>query len=63
MSTLTLQKPISNSYKPVKNLLSEGSTNIKTAKNSLKTHEVQLANAKSNYEIIKGKAIVLYLFS
>ena len=45
MSTLTLQKPISNSYKPVKNLLSEGSTNIKTAKNSLKTYILYLAPA------------------
>ena len=43
MSTLTLQNPISNSYKPVKNLLSEGSTNIKTAKNSLKTYILYLA--------------------
>ena len=30
-------------------------THLFEAKNSLKTHEVQLANAKSNYEIIKGK--------
>ena len=45
MSTLTLQNPISNSYKPVKNLLSEGSTNIKTAKNSLKTYILYLAPA------------------
>jgi outer membrane protein TolC len=30
-------------------------TNLFDAKNSLKTHEVQLALAKSNYEIIKGK--------
>lgn len=30
-------------------------TNLFEAKNILKTHEVQLAAAKSNYEIIKGK--------
>ena len=30
-------------------------TNLFEAKNSLKTHEVQLALSKSNYEIIKGK--------
>ena len=30
-------------------------TNLFEAKNSLKTHEVQLAAAKSNYDIIKGK--------
>ncbi|MDI1318241.1 TolC family protein [Flavobacterium sp.] len=30
-------------------------TNLFESKNNLKTHEVQLALAKSNYEIIKGK--------
>ena len=32
-------------------------TNLFEAKNTLKMHEVQLAAAKSNYEIIKGKPV------
>jgi hypothetical protein len=42
----TLQKPEqNNSYKPVKNLLSPGATNIKTAKNNLETFILYMAPA------------------
>lgn len=50
MSTTTQQKPILNSYKPVKNLLSEGKTNVKTAKNSLTTYILYLAPST----VVKG---------
>lgn len=43
MQTITQTKKTVTSYKPVKNLLSEGTTNIKTAKNSLKTFILYLA--------------------
>jgi ribosomal protein S18 len=43
MNTLTQSKPIATSYKPVKNLLSEGSTNTKTAKNEISTFILYLA--------------------
>ena len=42
----TLQKPEQNkSYKPVKNLLSPGDTNIKTAKNILESYIMYMAPA------------------
>ena len=42
----TLQKQAQNkSYKPVKNLLSPGATNIKTAKNNLETFILYMAPA------------------
>lgn len=45
-NTLTLKKPEQNkSYKPVKNLLSPGATNIKTAKNDLETYILYMAPA------------------
>lgn len=42
----TIEKPAQNkSYKPVKNLLSPGATNIKTAKNNLETFILYMAPA------------------
>jgi hypothetical protein len=41
----TLQNKTQNSYKPVKNLLSKGITNIKTAKNNLETFILYMAPA------------------
>lgn len=47
-NTLTLKKPEQNkSYKPVKNLLSPGATNIKTAKNDLETYILYMAPAST----------------
>ncbi len=45
MKTLTQSTPIKTSYKPVKNLLSAGNTNTKTAKNNLSTFILYLAPA------------------
>lgn len=47
MNSLKLKPVISLSYKPVKKLLSEGSTNIKTAKNELKTFILYLSPANT----------------
>ena len=48
MQTLTQNKPETNkSYKPVKNLLSPGATNIKTAKNDLETFILYMAPAST----------------
>jgi hypothetical protein len=44
MQTLTQNKP-QNNYKPVKNLLSKGSTNAKTIKNDLETFILYMAPA------------------
>ena len=46
MSTKLQNKP-QNSYKPVKNLLSKGSTNSKTIKNDLETFILYLAPANT----------------
>jgi hypothetical protein len=46
MQTLTQNKP-QNSYKPIKNLLSKGSTNSKTVKNDLETFILYLAPANT----------------
>jgi hypothetical protein len=43
MKTLTQSKPVTQSYKAVKNLLSAGNTNSKTAKNNLSTFILYLA--------------------
>jgi len=43
MQTNLIKKIALRNYKPVKNLLSEGSTNTKTAKNELKTYILYLA--------------------
>jgi hypothetical protein len=45
MSTTIQNKPIVNSYKAVKNLLSKGATNTKTAKNDLETFILYMAPA------------------
>jgi hypothetical protein len=45
MSTKLQNKPTVNSYKAVKNLLSKGTTNIKTAKNDLETFILYMAPA------------------
>jgi len=45
MTTTLQNKTIVNSYKPVKNLLSKGATNIKTAKNDLETYILYMAPA------------------
>lgn len=45
MSTTLQNKTIVNSYKPVKNLLSKGITNTKTAKNDLETFILYMAPA------------------
>ena len=43
----TLQNKPQNSYKPIKNLLSKGSTNSKTVKNDLETFILYLAPANT----------------
>lgn len=47
MTTTLQNKPIVNSYKPVKNLLSKGATNTKTAKNDLETYILYMAPANT----------------
>lgn len=47
MTTTLQNKPTVNSYKPVKNLLSKGATNIKTAKNDLETFILYMAPANT----------------
>ena len=47
MTTTLQNKPTINSYKPVKNLLSKGATNIKTAKNDLETFILYMAPANT----------------
>jgi hypothetical protein len=46
MQTTTQNKP-QNNYKPIKNLLSKGSTNSKTVKNDLETFILYLAPANN----------------
>jgi hypothetical protein len=47
MLTTLQNKTTVNSYKPVKNLLSKGTTNIKTAKNNLETFILYMAPANT----------------
>jgi hypothetical protein len=47
MTTTLQNKTTVNSYKPVKNLLSKGATNIKTAKNDLETFILYMAPANT----------------